>query len=305
MIMKKAGKVTDRITLLGREESTVYHVDGGNDAVLVGGGMIHTIPDIMEQIEKFGIDEKKISRVLVLHSHFDHCGIVGFLKKRWPWITIAASQPAKEMLVKPKVIENIKFMNQVAVEKFNVGRKLEMLRVDDFQGITVETVLSDGQKLMCGDLTLEIIAVPGHSPCSIAVYLPEEKAMFTSDAAGIAAGNAIFTAANSDFDKYQQSLEKMAKRDVAVVLAEHYGARTGDEGKMFLKQSIEAAKDYRRQIEASLKKTGDPAASTAEITEMAMKMGPSEFLPEEIVTLIASQMVNFIDKKQKSESSNQ
>jgi 2-aminobenzoylacetyl-CoA thioesterase len=297
MIIQEPGKVTDRITLLGRREACIYHLDGGSDAVLLGGGMIHIIPDVLEQVAAFNIVPEKISRIIILHSHFDHCGIVGFFKKRWPWMTVAASSQAKEMLQKPKIIESIRFMNEQVIDRFNSREKLKDIGVDAFAGLSVEAVLGEGEKITCGDRTLEIIEVPGHSSCSIAAYVPEEKAMFTSDAAGIAAaGKEIFTAANSNFDKYQQSLEKMNAYDVEVQLAEHYGARTGKDGRTAIANAIEAARNYRSRVEASLERTGTPEKSAAELTEITIKNASAEFLPEAVVSLVTSQMVHFIDK---------
>lgn len=300
MILQDPGKVTDRITMLGRRESALYHLDGKSEAVLLGGGMVHVLPDVLGQLETFNIDEKKIGRLVVLHSHFDHCGVVDFLKKRWPWMRVAASPQAKNLLAKPKVIEAIRSMNQALIDGFHRRREMEKLGVDDFDGITVEDVLSGGQKVAAGDRTLEIIDVPGHSSCSIAVYVPEEKALFTSDAAGIAVGDEIFTAANQDFDQYQQSLEKMAAYEVDVQLAEHYGARTGKDAMGFIEKSKAAAERYRRMAEALLEKTGDPEQSAREMTEITMNSMPSEFLPAEIVSLIHRQMIAFIDKKRQS-----
>lgn len=217
-------------------------------------------------------------------------------------MVVAASQVAQDKLASPRVIENIRFMNQVLIERANIAEKLESVGVEAFQGIAVDQVLCDGQKLVCGDRTLEIIEVPGHSPCSIAVYVPEEKALFTSDAAGISADGEIFTAANADFDKYQQSLEKMAAYDIDVQLAEHYGARTGKDAKEFFEKSIAAAAAQRSLIEASLDQTGDPGQSARDLTERAMKMASSTFLPEEVVSLVTTQMVNFIHKKRQSAS---
>lgn len=297
MIVQEPGKVTERITLLGRRESNVYYLDCGSEAVIIGGGTVHIVPEVDEQIRQFGLDTQKIKRIVILHSHFDHCGIVPFFTGQWPQVSVAASEPAKAMLVKPKVVNTIHAMNRAALERHNRLEKAEEMGFADFSGIEVNEVLKEGAKMACGDRTLEILEVPGHSPCSIAVYVPEEKAMFASDAGGIALGDDIFTAANSDFDKYQQSLEKMAARDIEVYLAEHYGARTGEDAVNFLPESIRAAERFRRQIEKSLDRTQDPDETAEEITEEKMKNAPSDFLPREIVSMINRQMAGFIFKQ--------
>ncbi|MCF8095212.1 MAG: MBL fold metallo-hydrolase [Desulfobacteraceae bacterium] len=297
MIIQDPGKVTERITLLGRREATVYYLDGGTEAAIIGGGMVHLVPEVMEQIREFGIDERKISRMVILHSHFDHCGIAPFLKKKWPWVSVAGSEAAKAMLKKPKVVEQIHAMNHGALERANRLEKAKEMGFADFEGLDINEELKEGQKIPIGDRTLEILEVPGHSSCSIAVYVPEEKAMFGSDAGGIMLNDDILVAANSNFDKYQQSLEKMADRDVEIYLAGHYGACTQEDGRNFLPQSIHAAARFRRQIKESLDRTQDPDKTGEELTEEKMKNAPRDFLPREIVSLINRGMANFIFKQ--------
>lgn len=297
MILQEPGKITERITLLGRKESNVYCLDGGSESVIIGGGMVYIVPEVAEQINEFGIDENKIKRIVILHSHFDHCGIVPFLRKKWPWASVAASEAARAMLAKNKVIETIHAMNHDALKRKNMLEKAEEMGFADFEGINVDEVLKQGQKIACGDRTLEILEVPGHSSCSIAVYVPEEKAMFGSDAGGIASDSGVFPAANSNFDKYQQSLEKMAAYDIDVYLAEHYGVHTREDAKNFLPRTIKVAQQLREKIEKSLDRTNDPEKTADELTEERMKNAPSEFLPKEIVHMINRQMAGFLYKQ--------
>ena len=103
--------MTERITLLGTRESCLYLMDGGTESALIGGGMVYIAPVLMEQLRAFKVEEKKITRVIILHAHFDHCGLVPFLKKRWPWVTVAASRKAKELLSDPEVSEKMGALN--------------------------------------------------------------------------------------------------------------------------------------------------------------------------------------------------
>jgi len=68
MIITKSGKVTDRILLLGVEESSVYILKGKDEYAFLGGGMVHIVPEIIEQLKEFKIEEKKIRRIIILHS---------------------------------------------------------------------------------------------------------------------------------------------------------------------------------------------------------------------------------------------
>ncbi|MCP4373499.1 MAG: MBL fold metallo-hydrolase [Deltaproteobacteria bacterium] len=296
MIITKSGIVTDRILLLGVKESSVYILKGEDEYAFLGGGMVHIVPEIIEQLKDFKIEEEKIKRIIILHSHFDHCGIVPFLKKRWPWAKIVASQRAKELLAAPNVIEMIEFLNQALLKDVEREAQAKDLGLE-FSGINVEELVKDDDIISCGDLSIKILEVPGHSSCSIAAYVAEEKAMFGSDAGGIPFGDQIFTCANSNFDKYQESLKKMAGYEINVYLAEHYGARTGKDAGNFLKRSLDYAKEARAVLEASYIRTKDVKKSTEEITNMLMENTPEDFLHRDIIALVTGQMLKYISRQ--------
>ena len=289
------GRVTQRITLLGTLESCLYLVDGGGESVVIGGGMAHIAPNVIKQLQAFSVDDKKIRRVIILHSHFDHCGLVPFMKKRWPWVIVAASQRAGELLSDPRISESIGDMNRMAIIQAGLEERAGEMGFF-FTGIKVEEILGEGDRVPCGDLNLEVLEVPGHSSCSIALYLAEEKALFASDAAGVRYGEHYMAAGNSNFDLFQQSLEKMSRFDVEVVLGEHFGALDGEEGRGYLRKAMEEAANTRRLLEESYRRTGDVEKSTEEITRILMEKTPVNFLPPEVLSTVAGQMVKHIAK---------
>jgi glyoxylase-like metal-dependent hydrolase (beta-lactamase superfamily II) len=296
VIIDRPGKVTDRILLLGRKESCVYLLKGEEEYTLLGGGTAYIVPEVVEQLKEFSIAEQKIKRIVILHSHFDHCGIVPFFKKRWPWAKVTASSRAKDLLSDPKVIASIDYLNKALIAEHGREEEGEDLGLE-FSGIDVEEVVKGGDILSCGDLSMEVIDVPGHSSCSVAVYVPGEKAMFASDAGGVPLGDQVFTSANSNFDKYQESLEKMAGYEIEVYLAEHFGARTGDDGRGYLEKAMEAAIKTRGILEASYASTRDVKKSTEEVTDRLMTMLPESFMPRDIIAMVAGQMLRYIARQ--------
>ena len=295
MIIDQPGYVTDRIILLGRRESCVYLLDGGGEYVVLGGGVAYIAGDVMKQLARFNIDQEKIRRILILHSHFDHCGSVPWLKSRWPWAEITASARAREMLSRPKVIESIRSLNRMMLAERMQQDDTASRFIDSFQ-IDVETVVEDNAVLSCGDRSLHILATPGHSSCSIAVYVPQEKAMFSSDAAGIPFGSGVLTAANSDYDLYMKSLEKIFAYDIQVILAEHFGAQSHEDCHKFIRDSIASAHETRKLLEESYERTHDVQKSTQEISRKMMEWAPKDSFSSAIVSMVVGQMMNYISR---------
>lgn len=296
MRISKPGWITDRILLLGREESNVYLLKG-EEHTLVGGGMITIVPDVLTQLSSFGVDESRITRLLILHTHFDHCGTAPFFAKRWPQLKVVASKRGREMLGNPKVVESISFLSKTALEQAGMEEKARELNLA-FEGVEVKETVDGGDRVNWGGVELEIIDAQGHSSDSIAAYMPSEKALFASDAGGIPFGDDVFAAGNSNFTKFQQTLERFLQYDVDIHLAEHYGAFTGEDAKRFMPRSIEAAKETRRLMEESYARTGDAEKSTAELTDLIMKRAPEYFLPREVMSMVIGQMMRYIAKTQ-------
>lgn len=296
MIIDQPGRVTDRITLLGRRESCVYLVDGGGSWAVLGGGMTYIIPDLLAQMKELGVDETRIERWVIHHTHFDHIGVIPFFKKRWPWIQVTVSRRGQDVLSRPEVVKSIVDLNRMLLAREGLAERAGELGLDD-PVFPVDEAMDDGQVVRLGDLSLEFIAAPGHSSCSMAVYIPEEKALSASDAGGIPFGGHVFSAANSNFDQYQQSLEKMARYDVAAYLAEHYGALTGDEGRTFLRKSMASAEETRRLIEEVYARSRTEHEAVEEIVDRLSADASGYFLPREIMTMVVSQMIRYVAKQ--------
>lgn len=302
MMVTVPGRVTSRIIFLGRSESCLYLVDGGGESILIEGGMAYVAPDVLRQIDEFGIDEAKIKHLIILHAHFDHCGLVPFLKRRWPWATVSASARAKHLLSDPEVTQRIADLNRAATVRMGLEEQARELGFE-FSQIEVENVLKGGDVISCRDLTAEVIDVPGHSSCSIALHIPQERALFVSDAVGVRYMDFYLPTGNSDYDRYESSLQKLAGYDVDLVLTGHYGGAAGDQAHALLADSIEDSRKARAVLEASYGRTHDVEQSTEELVSAFMKKAPKSFLSRDVFTIIIGQMLKNIAKRIDRESS--
>jgi len=293
MRIQKPGRVQEGIWFLGRKETGVYLLEGRNGSMIISGGMSYIVPDLLEQFEEFKIDESRIKKILILHSHFDHVGIIPFLKRRHPEIEVCGSERAWEILKMEKAILTInEFSRNVAkrVGKEEVYSKHDLEWRDDISGRTIR----EGDRIDLGGIEVFVFETPGHSSCCIAGYVPELKALFPTDGGGIPFGETIITSGNSNFTKYQESLEHLRPLEVEYYCADHYGYVTGEEARQFIPMTIEMAKKKRSQMEEAYRSTRDIDAAAKLLISSFYEESPDYFLSPDIYLDVHRQMIRHI-----------
>lgn len=117
---------------------------------------------------------------------------------------------------------------------------VEAVHADDPAGVDLMPTREDyyanpnkGDIVFTGDLTLrvgghtfEILHTPGHTPGQIAVYVPEERIVFTGDSIFADCQTWLMT---SDVDTWDKSLNRIAELDVDLVVPGHGSVTTPQE----------------------------------------------------------------------------
>jgi 2-aminobenzoylacetyl-CoA thioesterase len=275
------GKICDGLWYLGRPESGVYLVEGRDESMIISGGLSYIVPSMVEQLNEFGLRENAIGSVLILHCHFDHIGVVPFLRQRNPNMRVCASKRAWQILADPRSIPTINEFSRLVAERMGMDGCYAAYDLDWPMGLAGEKV-SDGDVIDLGALEVRIFETPGHSSCSISAYVPKLAALFPSDGGGIPYKNTIMASANSNFSQYMESLKKLQPLRVEHLCADHFGYVYGDEALSYLADSIEVAQqEYVKLIEI-YRKTGNIESAAREVADSFVDENPFYFLTPEI-----------------------
>lgn len=293
MRVRQSGPVCQGLWLLGREESCVYLLEGERSSLLISGGMSYILPDLKEQIKSFGIDQDRISQLLILHAHFDHVGIVPYLKREKKEMEVMASSRAWELLSTPKVLETINSFSRAVASRMGRLEALDGYDLEWRTDITGKKV-QEGDLLDLGGLEVQILETPGHSSCSISAWVPTLGALFASDAGGIPFKDTIITSGNSDFTRFQENLERFKKLPIRYVCADHYGYVCGEEVRGFMAEAAETAARRRREMEELYLETKDIEESARELTRRFYAQNPDYLLTPEIFQGVFRQMVRHV-----------
>jgi glyoxylase-like metal-dependent hydrolase (beta-lactamase superfamily II) len=176
----------------------------GKKKILIDPGHQHLFGHVEDELKKLSLIPQDIDVVLITHGHPDHIeGIRAFVETG--------------CLIAVHKIE-MDFIRQVAP---HFG---EALGVPDFEP---DILLQEGD-LAVGDIHLDIIHTPGHSPGSICIYWPERKALITGDlifSQGI--GRTDLPGGNGETLK--QSIKKVSTLDAHYLLPGHGDLISGPE----------------------------------------------------------------------------
>ena len=261
--------------------------------MLISGGMNYLVPIVLRQFSDFAIDTDRITKLLILHAHFDHVGIVPFFKRSRPDLTVYASARAWERLAMPETIETINAFSSNALERMDMVEECSAYDLtwrNDISGV----IVSEGERIELGEMAVQIYETPGHSSCSISAYVPTMNVLFPSDAGGVPYKQTIITSGNSNYTQFQQSLEKLKDLEVDYLCADHYGYVTGDEARDFIARAIELAHEHRKKMEHLYRRTRDVNVAAKKMVNSIYAAHPDYFLSPHVLEGVYRQMVRHI-----------
>lgn len=131
-----------------------YLIKGSSKAALIDTVDPSKSDELLRNLERAGV--KKLDYVICNHAEQDHSGSIPMVLERYPHAKVVTNEKCKVMLK-------------------------DLLGIEDEK----VTVISDGQTLSLGDLTLRFIMAPWvHWPETMFTYLVEEQILFPCDFLG-------------------------------------------------------------------------------------------------------------------------
>ncbi len=292
MRVREPGWITPRLALVGPPGAASYLVRG-RDLALVGAGVAWEVVRIEEDLDRVGADRSRLRYLVVSHVHHDHCGALPYLARRYPGIETVASRYGAHLLAKDTVAALMDDLNRRTLER--LGRPLSHGGIPlRFEPLEIARPVSDGDRLDLGEgVTLEFIETPGHSRCSLTVYIPAMEALLPGDAIPYPASGSgpLTVTANHDYGDYLRSLRKLVDLPVGVVCYEHGGAILGDEAATIVSRGLEATLAHRERIRARHGELGDLEALVAEIAAKYHELELFRLVPEDVMRAIVRRMV--------------
>lgn len=298
MLVEQSCKLAEGLYLLGEKQCLVYLIRG-KEAMIMGGGMNWVVPLLEQQLASFEIPAADIKYLVIQHSHFDHCGAVPYLKRKYPGLKILATGAAKNILAKPKVITYIEAVNKLIIDAYGMQDQYEKLGLQ-IDAISIDETVSDATVIdLGGGVEVHFIEAPGHSSCTVAGYVPKLKAIFPTDASPCPIGSIEKLARPSpqyDFTLYKQSLGKLLSYDVEICGFDHFAAVTGSDARKVLQNGLEQSIAFENRVIGLHKQGIDLESIARQLAREAMEADSFDFMSEDLMMPIARAEVRNILK---------
>jgi glyoxylase-like metal-dependent hydrolase (beta-lactamase superfamily II) len=250
MILESKGKIAEGLSAIGNPALPAFLWTGKTPS-LFDAGMTFMGPTYFKDLQNLLGDVRRLRYLFITHSHFDHCGSAPYLKRKIPSLQIGASPRAAEVWKRPNAIQMIQNLSKAAEENYQPLLGGENVL---FDGLKVDLSLEDGTEIDLGEAEkVKVLATPGHTRDAVSYYLPWIRTLICGEAVGTLNRDGSvrpqFLASDQD---YLDSLEKLRRLDIGILIMAHLNILTGDEVQNHLSRSILATVDFRRRIEKEL-----------------------------------------------------
>lgn len=152
-----------------------FILQGTSGTALIETGPKSVVGNVLEGLGSLGIDQ--LDWILVTHIHLDHAGAAGTLAERFPTAKVGVHEVGAPHLIDPsKLWSSAARIYGDAMEELWGG-------IDPIDEARIH-VVSDGEEIDLGGLTLTAVETPGHAYHHHA-YLSSDGDLFAGDALGV------------------------------------------------------------------------------------------------------------------------
>jgi glyoxylase-like metal-dependent hydrolase (beta-lactamase superfamily II) len=214
----------------------VWLIDGDGEWALVDTGMRtdESLAALREALAILEIEPKAVRKIICTHHHPDHFGSSGPLRELWGaevFIHELEVERTQTFLPQPRSAAAASFFRRhgIPLERFMHVPTPGEFWAGMYVPASPDHFLNDGDEIPIGKRTVRVVWTPGHAPGHCCILLPDLRALIVGDhlLPRISPHVGVYpTGPTNPLGDYLESLQKVARLDVELVLPAHGGIYT-------------------------------------------------------------------------------
>lgn len=229
----------------------------GDSNVLFDTGIASTpAATIFPALKSLGLRPEQITLAITSHADGDHLGGNFFIKQASPRTLLACGTADQEMVEDPQVLwdRHYNFLK----DNFGVGTDPRP-SPEAGKPQKIDLTLEGGERLRIRkDWQLEVLHVPGHSHGHLALYDPDHKAAFISDAvhghgSPKASGEMALPVTYYYVDAYLSTINFLENLPIDALYTAHFPVMRGSAIQDFMAESRQTVQTFDRVLLSALK----------------------------------------------------
>lgn len=215
--------ITDWLYSLRTPVVAVYAIRQSAGFVLLDSGVVgyeRAYLHALAQVAGGPPEDVRVTEILLTHGHDDHTGSAAALKA----ITGAkVNGPALDA----DVIEGRAARPDPRLREWEIPLFERFGHVPPAPPVTLDELVEEGDQLGW-ERPAQIVAAPGHTDGSVAVFLPDDHVLIAGDAIATVGGEPTLGVFNVDPEQAADSFHRLARLDAKILCVGHGPAITSD-----------------------------------------------------------------------------
>jgi glyoxylase-like metal-dependent hydrolase (beta-lactamase superfamily II) len=217
-------QLTPTVWLLRFPIVNAYIVRTTEGVAIVDTGPVGSDGDVIGAISELGVTAADLRWIVLTHCHKDHVGSAAALAEMTDAVVLAGAKDAPViagLVPEPEASithEERSFYDRIAPT------------IPPAPRVKVDRVLHEGDHIDWGQPIALVVDAPGHTPGSIALYLPDDRVLFTGDNIASLGAKPILGPFNVARGEAIESFRKLAQLDFEVACFGHGDPLIGDAG---------------------------------------------------------------------------
>ncbi len=218
MVRVTAGRGGECMLVMGSEKTAIHDC-----------GMAYCGEKMCDNIEK-ALNGRKLDYILLSHTHYDHLGGLPYVMRRFPEAEVLGSERGQYVLTRPGALRTMQELGENAKEVYGDETANEVTT----EGMRVDRVLRDGDKIDLGDRVFTTIETKGHTTCSLAFFLEPDRILFSSESTGVLESpTAMIMTILTSYDDAWDALQRCRRLPIKQIYCPHYGLIPEDFTELF------------------------------------------------------------------------